>query len=151
MWVRSPGWEDPLEENMPTLSSILAWRIPWTELPRRLQSRGLKRVSWLKQLSMHTCTRKWISGNRGTIAMKQNFTEVVIVRYQEGIRENTYEIVACQTGWAEVEDTEIQRTQTKILSHIYSLSLTFLFLSVGTISLYLPMSLYFIVLSVCLS
>ena len=83
--------------------------------------------------------------------MKQNFTEVVIVRYQEGIRENTYEIVTCQTGWAEVEDTEMQRTQTKILSPIYSLSLTFLFLSVGTVSLYLPMSLYFTVLSVYLS
>ena len=83
--------------------------------------------------------------------MKQNFTEVVIIRYQEGIRESTYEIVTCQTGWAEVEDTEMQRTQTKILSHIYSLSLTFLFLSVGTVSLYLPMSLYFTVLSVCLS
>ena len=31
--VRSPGWEDPLEEGMATHSSILAWRIPWTEEP----------------------------------------------------------------------------------------------------------------------
>ena len=30
-WVRSLGWEDPLEEEMATHSSILAWRIPWTE------------------------------------------------------------------------------------------------------------------------
>jgi len=30
-WVRSLGWEDPLEESMGTHSSILAWRIPWTE------------------------------------------------------------------------------------------------------------------------
>ena len=30
-WVPSPGWEDPLEEEMATHSSILAWRIPWTE------------------------------------------------------------------------------------------------------------------------
>ena len=38
------GWEDSLEEGMATCSSILAWRIPWTEEPDRLQSRGLHRV-----------------------------------------------------------------------------------------------------------
>ena len=32
-WVRSLGWEDPLEEGMATHSNILAWRIPWTEQP----------------------------------------------------------------------------------------------------------------------
>ena len=36
--VQSLGWEDPLEKGMATLSSILAWRIPWTEEPGRLQS-----------------------------------------------------------------------------------------------------------------
>ena len=35
-WVRSLGWEDPLEKEMSTHSSILAWRIPWTEEPGRL-------------------------------------------------------------------------------------------------------------------
>ena len=34
--VQSPGWEDPLEEEIATLSSILAWKIPWTEEPGRL-------------------------------------------------------------------------------------------------------------------
>ena len=43
-WVRSLGGEDPLEEGMATHSSILAWRIPWTEEPGRLQSTGLQRV-----------------------------------------------------------------------------------------------------------
>ena len=38
------GWEDPLEEGMATHSSILAWRIPWTEEPGRLQSIGSKRI-----------------------------------------------------------------------------------------------------------
>ena len=37
-WVQSLGGEDPLEEGMATHSSILAWRIPWTEEPGRLQS-----------------------------------------------------------------------------------------------------------------
>ena len=44
MRVRSLGWEDPLEEDMATLSSIPAWRIPWTEAPDRLQSTGLQRA-----------------------------------------------------------------------------------------------------------
>ena len=44
MWVRSLGWEDALEEDMETYSSILAWRIPWTEEPGRLQSTGSQRI-----------------------------------------------------------------------------------------------------------
>ena len=39
-WIRFLGWEDPLEKEMATHSSILAWRIPWTEEPDRLQSMG---------------------------------------------------------------------------------------------------------------
>ena len=42
--VQSLGWEDPLEKEMATHSSILAWRIPWIEEPGRLQSMGLQRV-----------------------------------------------------------------------------------------------------------
>jgi len=41
-WVPSLGWEDPLEEGMATLSSILAWRIPRSEEPHRLQTIGCK-------------------------------------------------------------------------------------------------------------
>ena len=47
MWetrVRSLGWEDPLEKGMATHSSILAWRIPWTEEPGGLQSLGSQRA-----------------------------------------------------------------------------------------------------------
>ena len=47
MWetrVRSLDREDPLEKEMATHSSILAWRIPWMEEPGRLQSTGLQRV-----------------------------------------------------------------------------------------------------------
>ena len=42
--VPSLGWEDPLEKEIATPSSILAWRIPWTENPGGLQSRGLQRL-----------------------------------------------------------------------------------------------------------
>ena len=41
--VRSPGWEDPLEEEMATHSSILAWKIPWAE-----ELGGLKTLGWQK-------------------------------------------------------------------------------------------------------
>ena len=44
--VRSPGQEDPLEEEMATHSSTLAWKILWTEEPGRLQSMGLQRVGY---------------------------------------------------------------------------------------------------------
>ena len=44
MWVRSLGQQDPLEEEMAIHSSILAWKIPWTEEPDGLQSMGLQRV-----------------------------------------------------------------------------------------------------------
>ena len=43
-WVQSLGWEDPLEKGMATHSSILTWRIPWTEEPGWLQSMGLQKV-----------------------------------------------------------------------------------------------------------
>ena len=53
-WVRSLGWEDPLEKEMATHSSIPSWRIPWTEEPGRLQSMGSQRVrhNWVTSLSL---------------------------------------------------------------------------------------------------
>ena len=54
-WVWSLGWEDPLEEGMATHSSILAWRIPWTEEPGGLQSMGSQRVGrdWVTEHATH--------------------------------------------------------------------------------------------------
>ena len=55
------GWEDPLEKEMAIHSSTLAWKIPWTEEPDRLQSMGLQRVGhdWTTSLSLsnriHIC------------------------------------------------------------------------------------------------
>ena len=43
-WVQSRDWKDLLEKGMATHTSILAWKIPWTEEPRGLQSMGLQRV-----------------------------------------------------------------------------------------------------------
>ena len=52
----SLGWEDPLEKGMATHSSILAWRIPWTEEPGRLQSIGLQRVGHDRVANASTST-----------------------------------------------------------------------------------------------
>ena len=49
-WVRSLGWEDPLEKEIATHSSILAWRIPWAEEPGGLQSSVRKESDTTEQL-----------------------------------------------------------------------------------------------------
>ena len=53
-WVRFLGWEDPLEKEMATHSSILAWRIPWTEEPGGLRSIGLQESDMTEQLNHQT-------------------------------------------------------------------------------------------------
>ena len=55
-WVWSLGLEDSLEKEMATHSSILAWRIPWTEGPGGLQSMGLQRVGHDWATNTYTCT-----------------------------------------------------------------------------------------------
>ena len=52
-WVQSLGREDPLEKEMATHSSILAWEIPWAEEPGRLQSMGSQRVGYNWTASLH--------------------------------------------------------------------------------------------------
>ena len=58
MWVRSLGWEDALEKEMAARSSILAWRIPWTEEPGGLQFMGSQESNMTEQLtfSLHFLT-----------------------------------------------------------------------------------------------
>ena len=59
-WVRSLGWEDPLEKEMATHSSILAWKIPWTEEPGGLQSMGSQRVGTTEQLTLQLQPILWL-------------------------------------------------------------------------------------------
>ena len=60
-WVRFLGREDPLEKEMGILSSTIAWKIPWTEEPGRLQSMGLRRVrhDWATSL--------WVWGSQSKL------------------------------------------------------------------------------------
>ena len=62
-WVQSLGWEDLLKKEMATHSSILAWRIPWTEEPSGLQFIGLQRVghNWIDLACTRTYQTSWLS------------------------------------------------------------------------------------------
>ena len=64
-WVPSLDWEDPLEKGMATHSSILAWRIQWTEKSGRLQSMGSQRVGMAERLSTSPQIRVLASGSIG--------------------------------------------------------------------------------------
>ena len=68
MWVQFLGWENPLEEGMATHSSILAWRIPWTEEPgwQTIVYSVTKSQTPLKQLSTHINTGK-LGGEMGSL------------------------------------------------------------------------------------
>ena len=63
IWVQSLGQEHPLGKGIATDSSILAWRIPWTEEPDKLQFMGSERVrqDWAANTHTHTHTHTWIS------------------------------------------------------------------------------------------
>ena len=54
MWVQSLDWEDPLEEEIATHASILAWKIPWTKEPGRLQSVVSQKSDMTERLNMST-------------------------------------------------------------------------------------------------
>ena len=69
--VRSLGWEDPLEKQMAPHSSILAWRIPWTEEPGGLQSMGSPRVrhGWVTLTHTHPHTQTHTHTHTHTISL----------------------------------------------------------------------------------
>ena len=74
MWAQSLGWEDPLEEDMVTHSSILAWKIPWTEEPGGLQSMSHKVSDTAEQLTLTVKTEtsqiKNLPANAGGITQR---------------------------------------------------------------------------------
>ena len=77
MWetqVQSLGWEDPLEKEMATHSSTLAWQIPWTEDPGRLQFTGSQRVRHDWATSLHISLSLFI---RGEVGFKQTLNKMI--------------------------------------------------------------------------
>ena len=84
--VQSLGREDPLEKEMVTHSSILAWRITWTEKPGRLQSTGSQRVghNWATSLSLFTLT--FVSYGFMNITCK-NFQSAIYINFEKSWRQ----------------------------------------------------------------
>ena len=80
-WVWSLGWEDSLEKGMATHSSILAWRIPWTEEPGGLQSMGLQtaRHDWRTNtfLGVHNASRNWEAGLTVTRLLGKSYWKLI--------------------------------------------------------------------------
>ena len=72
--IRSLGQEDPLEKEIATHSSILAWEIPWTEKPGRVQSMGSQRVGHDWATNIHTSHRHYIKKWRWLCTTKTLFT-----------------------------------------------------------------------------
>ena len=70
-WVRFLGQEDPLEKEMATHSSILAWRTPWTEARDTVQETGMKTIPKKKKWKK----AKWLSEDDLQIAMKRREVE----------------------------------------------------------------------------
>ena len=84
-WVWSLGWEDPMEEDMATHSSILAWRIPWTEEIGRLWSTGSQKSwPWLKQLRKHIHMSSCKKKNLIEIGVWDAFLKVVTTELRSG-------------------------------------------------------------------
>ena len=79
-WVQSLSWEDPLEKEMATHSSTLAWKIPWIEEPGRLQSMGSQRVGhdWVTSLTYSLIPRRGIgrSYSNSIFSFLRNFHTV---------------------------------------------------------------------------
>ena len=89
-WVWSLGQEDPLEKEMATHSSILAWKIPWTEKPGRLQSMELQRVrhNWVTSLSFYgfSSSHAWmweLDHKEGWMVKNWRFRTVVLEKILE--------------------------------------------------------------------
>ena len=94
MQARLMGWEDPLEKGMATHSSIIAWRIPRTEEPGKLQSLGSQSRTRRKPLTMRTCIA--ISRKRAPLYVRG---EYVIETYVCGVRLLTIQKLINRPSW----------------------------------------------------
>ena len=85
-WVQSLGWEELLEKEMATHSSILAWKIPWTEKPGRQQSMGSQRVG-----------HDWATSHKSTILQLKKIIIFKISHPLKVVKEDSKEYMVAQT------------------------------------------------------
>ena len=85
-WLRSLGWEDPLEKEIATHSSILAWKISWTKEPGRLQSMGSQRVGYDWASNTHTPVAlkvEWMTKHNKLLPWTASSVPVCMCGFQE--------------------------------------------------------------------
>ena len=129
-WARSLGQEDPLEKGMAAHSSILAWRIPWTEEPGRLQSMSSqKRQIWLSNnnIKVHInskCERQVLNVNLHESQMHFSSTVLFSTSLIWQTQKKKLEKVIALTAWHSLHET-LQFSQLGLLnSHLQTLSLS---------------------------
>ena len=123
-WVQSLGQEDPLEKEMATHSSILAWRIPWTEEPGGLQSTGSQSRT---QLSDFTFTfRTWKQPRcSSTGEWIKKLWYIYMSEYYSAIKRNAFESVLMR--WVNLEPiiqsevSQKEKDEYYFLTHIYGI------------------------------
>ena len=106
-WIRSLGWEDPLEKGMPIHSSILAWRIPWTQEPGGLQSMGSQWVEhdWVTKHTYGLCV--YIPLSDGVEGSTPMFFSVLIILVwsrtaklnKQTNKKKPFFYISCITAW----------------------------------------------------
>ena len=115
-WVRSLDWEDPLEKGMPTHSSILAWRIPWTEEPGRLQSVGSQ-----SQTTLPVCIRP-SSPTPGHVSGENHSSNTCTPVFIAALFTvcKTWKQPVSTDRWMDKEDTVCEHTHTHTHTHTHN-------------------------------
>ena len=130
--VWSLGWEDPLEKGMATHSSILAWRIPWTEKPGGLQSMGLQRVGH-DLATEQECTHSkldhfiplvtlmlWEDGKASDLCLRrQTLRELVRTRRALNILQRDLDLILCVSETA----VELRAKKQTVLGFVWVLDI----------------------------
>ena len=110
-WVQSLGWEDSLETGMATHSRILAWRIPWTEKPDRLQSMGSQRVGHDWATNTHR-----VFAHKGLIKSARKQSHNGMPATVENMKEKNNKETLHVLMWTDFQD--IQLEPMKLMSQI---------------------------------
>ena len=98
--LRSLGWEDPLEKEMATHSSILAWKISWTKEPGRLQSMGSQRVGY-----------DWATNTHTLVALKVEW----MTKHNELLPWTASSVSVCMCGFQEQREKKNQRATVSLI------------------------------------
>ena len=123
-WVRSLGQEDSLEKGIATLSSILAWRIPWTEEPGGLWSMGWQRVDATERAHMSVCVCVFLE-YLNTFAQEDTKHFLMLTLEKEMATHSS--ILAWKIPWMENPDRLLSMASQRV-GHDWAISLSFFFL-----------------------